>query len=580
LAADVVGYTAIMGADEDGTFQRLANLRQDFLEPLIDKHRGRIFKLMGDGMLVEFASVVDAVACALAWQEQMGGYETASDPGTRFHFRIGINLGDVIVEGSDIHGEGVNIAARLEALAKPGGICLSADAYRHSKGKVEAEFEDMGEQVLKNVAEPVRAYRIVVDSSSASVPVGAGAMPLPEKPSVAVLPFTNMSGDPEQEYFSDGITEDIITELSRFRGLSVIARNSTFHYKGLSPKVEDLGRELGVQFVVEGSVRRMGNRVRITSQLIEVTNSNHVWAERYDRDLEDVFAVQDEVTRAIVSTVAGRIALVGHQSATRISPDGLKAYDLLLRAKSVFERFTRRGNAEARVLLERAIALDPTNAEAHATLCATHYIDWIGHWVEDADHSLEEAIRCGKEAVAVDNSDCRAHWNLGEAYIFARDFEKARFHFKKAIDLNPNDVEARTGYGLFLTTMHEIPNAIAEFEHARQVDPQDLTWLPWLEGYAHFTAKHYDRAIACFERIEDPHFEVYSLLAASYAHLGRLDDAKPMLEDFLRKAESEMVDFPGRSLAAWKHVWRSPAIYKEQADTDHWFDGLRKAGLS
>jgi len=277
LAADVAGYTALMGADEAGTLRRLTDLRRNFLEPLVEKHHGRVVKLMGDGLLVEFASVVNAVACALAWQDGVAEREAAADEDKRLRFRIGINLGDVIVEGDDIYGDGVNIAARLEAVAEPGGICLSDDAYRQARGKTQANFEDLGEQNFKNVAEPVRIYRItseiarLVVSATASKPLA-----LPDKPSNVVLPFTNMSGDPTQEYFSDGITEDIITELSRFRSLFVIARNSSFHYKGRSPKVQDVGRELGVRYIAEGSVRRVSNRIRITAQLVEAATGNHV----------------------------------------------------------------------------------------------------------------------------------------------------------------------------------------------------------------------------------------------------------------------------------------------------------------
>ena len=326
-------------------------------------------------------------------------------------------------------------------------------------------------------------------------------------------------------------------------------------------------------------MRKAGNRVRVTAQLIDAASGNHHWAERYDRDLEDIFAVQDEVTRTVVSTVAGRIDTVGHQRASRMSPDSLKAYDLFLRAKARVMRFTRTDNAEGRDLLKRAIALDPANAQAHAQLCATHYLDWLGHWVEDGDAALAESIRRGKEAVALDDADSRSHWNLGEAYLCARAYDKARFHLEKAIDLNPNDVEARSSYGMFLASVGETDEAIAEFERARLVDPQDLSWLPWMRGFAYFTARQYDAAIACFEQIEDPHNEVLSLLTASYAHVGRLDEAKPVLEEFLRRAEGEMVDFPGRSFAAWKRNWRSPLFYEDEADADHWLDGMRKAGL-
>jgi adenylate cyclase len=290
LAADVVGYTRLMGLDEAGTLRRLTDLREKVLAPLIAEHRGRIVKLMGDGLLVEFTSAVDCVVCAMAWQEQVTNAEAVGDVDKRLQFRIGINLGDVIVEGDDIHGDGVNIAARLEGLAEPGEICFSGDAYRQVRGKIEADFEDLGERELKNVAEPVRVYRVrALRSDGASTGRGAEPLPLPDKPSIAVLPFANMSGDAEQEYFSDGITEDIITELSRFDDLFVIARNSTFSYKGKSVRVQEIARDLGVAYVVEGSVRKAGARVRITAQLIEAASGNHIWAERYDGELENIY---------------------------------------------------------------------------------------------------------------------------------------------------------------------------------------------------------------------------------------------------------------------------------------------------
>ena len=367
LAADVVGYTRLMGDDEAGTLSRFTKLRGEDLEPLIADHRGRIVKLMGDGLLVEFPSIVDAVSCAIAWQNVVFERETATDENKRLQFRIGINLGDVIVEGEDIHGDGVNIAARLESLAEPSGICLSDDAYRQVRGKIEAEFEDLGERDLKNVAEPIRVYRIATAGSIASAGSGStDALPLPHKPSIAVLPFKNMSGDPEQEYFSDGITEDIITELSRFSEFNVIARNSTFHYKGKSPKIRDVGRELGARFVVEGSVRRSGNRVRITAQLIDVDSDAHVWAERYDRELVDIFDLQDELTQAIVGVLPGRVEVVEANRVKRKPPSDMAAYDFLLAGKIHHHRFTKEDNEKAMNHLERATELEPDYAAAYA----------------------------------------------------------------------------------------------------------------------------------------------------------------------------------------------------------------------
>jgi adenylate cyclase len=324
LAADVVGYSRLMSEDETGTLERLKSLRKELVQPKIKERKGRIVKLMGDGLLAEFPSVVEAVQCAIDIQQSMIGREADLPDERRISLRIGVNLGDIIVEGSDIYGDGVNVAARLEALADPGGICISGPAFELVDGKLDLTFDDIGEQQVKNIARPVRVYRLALGSQQTSPSKHlAEPLPLPDKPSIAVLPFTNMSGDPEQEYFSDGITEDIITELSRFRSLFVIARNSSFHYKGQSPKVQDVGCELGVRYVVEGSVRKAGNRIRVTAQLVEASSGNHLWAERYDRDLEDIFAVQDELVRTITSTVGGRVESAGEIRADRLSESDL-----------------------------------------------------------------------------------------------------------------------------------------------------------------------------------------------------------------------------------------------------------------
>ena len=372
LAADVVGYSRLMGKDDAGTLTAVKALRKELFAPKVVEHHGRIVKLMGDGALVEFPSVVDAVECAVAVQRGVAARNAGVPEDKCIALRIGVNLGDIIIEGNDIYGDGVNVAARLQELATPGGIALSATAHEHAMAKVDIGFRDGGEHDLKNIAKPVRVWRW--SEGEAATVDEAAPLPLPDKPSLAVLPFTNMSGDPEQEYFSDGITEDIITELSRFRSLFVIARNSSFHYKGQSPKVQDVGRELGVQYVVEGSVRKAGNRARITAQLVEAASGNHLWAERYDRDLDDIFAVQDEVTNAIVTAIEPTLGSAERDRARRKPTGRLDAWESYQRGLWHTYRNTAADNTEAQVFFRRAIELDPDFAPAHAGLAHAIYL--------------------------------------------------------------------------------------------------------------------------------------------------------------------------------------------------------------
>jgi TolB-like protein/Tfp pilus assembly protein PilF len=578
LAADVAGYTALMGADEVGTLKRLTELRQNIIEPLIDEHRGRVVKLMGDGVLVEFASVVDAVACALAWQASVAESEVASNAEKRLRFRIGINLGDVIVEGEDIHGDGVNIAARLEGLAEPGNIYLSVDAYRQARGKIEVDFEDLGEQVLKNVAEPIIVYRVASAGTPVSTPAKA-PLTLPDKPSIAVLPFTNMSGDHEQEYFSDGITEDIITELSRFRSLFVIARNSSFTFKGQAVDVTDVGQTLGVRYIVEGSVRKAANRVRVTAQLVEAETGNHIWAERWDRELEDIFAVQDELVRTIVSTVGGRIDAIGKARATRNSEAHLRAYDFYLRAAAAEDGNTKEDYQRARQHLDRAIELDPGLAMAHHHLSLVNFVEWMAHWVDDRDMAFAAALNAENKAVAIDDTDSRIHAQLGQLHHHRRSFDEAGQDFEKAIRLNPNDFQAMALYGNYLTAIGNPEDAIEQFDQAIRLNPIEPSWIRWLRGVACFTAERYDEAIADLRSIKRPINEVRGWLAASYAGAGRLEEARATLEEFLHVAEDDMAVFPGRKLAAWDDYWHGAMQYQDEANFEHLYDALRKAGL-
>jgi adenylate cyclase len=350
LAADVVGYSRLMAQDETGTLSALKARRKEVLEPLVARYKGRTFKVAGDGALIEFASAVNAVECAVELQRGMAEANSGAPEDRHIVLRIGVNLGDVMVEGGDLYGDGLNIAARLEGITEPGGILVSGTTYDHAKNKVKAVFEDLGVQALKNITEPVRVFRVRPDG------VGEAQRPavaLPDKPAIAVLPFTNMSGDPEQEYFSDGITEDILTELSRFRSLLVIARNSSFAFKGKATKVEEIAKELRVAYVVEGSVRKAAGRIRITAQLIDAANGTHLWAERYDRDLEDIFAVQDEVVRTVVASVAGRVDVAGAEVAKRKPPESLVAYDYVLRGLEQLNMEGEKHNSEARICLRK-----------------------------------------------------------------------------------------------------------------------------------------------------------------------------------------------------------------------------------
>ena len=379
LSADVVGYSRLMGEDEVGTLEALKAHRAEFVDPEIERHSGRIVKLMGDGALVEFASVVDAVECAIVVQRGMAERNTGVAEERRIEFRIGVNVGDIIVEGDDIYGDGVNVAARIEALAEPGGICISRAARDQVRDKLDITLGDMGEVEVKNIARPVRIFRVPIDAAGADAGGGPAraATALPDKPSIAVLPFDNMSGDPEQEFFADGLTEDILTALSRFHGLFVISRNSAFVYKGKATNLQQVARDLGVQYVVEGSVRKAGNRVRVTVQLIDAEADRSIWAERYDRDLEDIFAVQDEVTTAIVATLPGRIDAAALERAERKLPENMAAHEFVMAGKTLHHRSRKADNDEAQRLLDRAIELDPKYAHAHSWKACTLAQSWV-----------------------------------------------------------------------------------------------------------------------------------------------------------------------------------------------------------
>ena len=424
LSADVVGYSRLMGLDEAGTLFRLNALRREVIDPTIAAHSGRIVKLMGDGVLVEFASAVEAVTCAIEIQRRLRERDAGDSDSNRIQFRIGINVGDIIIEDGDILGDGVNIAARIEGVAEPGGISISEDTWRQVQGKVAANFVDSGEQTLKNIARPLRVYRL--DQASAATISSAAPRTVPaqsDKPSIAVLAFNNMSGDPEQEYFSDGISEDIITDLSKLSELHVIARNSTFTYKGKPVDVKQVGRELGVGYVLEGSVRKAGNRVRVTGQLIDAASGAHVWADRFDRDLTDIFAVQDELTREIIAALKVKLTSEQKGRLSRKTTIDVEAYNFFLRGREKALLQTKSSNAEARALLERAIAISPNFAAAYAFIAFTRLNDYIVGRGEAGEQSLQTGLELARRAVAMDDEDPFAHFVLSVVSIWRRDYE-------------------------------------------------------------------------------------------------------------------------------------------------------------
>ena len=570
LAADVVGYTRLMGADETGTLRRLTELRQQVLEPLIAEHHGRVVKLMGDGLLVEFASVVNALTCAVAWQNGVAQREAAADEDKRLKFRIGINLGDVIVEGDDIHGDGVNIAARLEGLAEPGGICISAKVYEEVRNKLPIAFEDLGEQEVKNIPEPVRVYRWTDAVASTTDTVRTDEpLPLPDKPSIAVLPFTNMSGDAEQEYFSDGITEDIITGLSKNPDLFVISHHSTFAFKGQPVKVKDISRELGVRYVLEGSIRKAGQRIRVTAQLIDATTDRHLWAERFDREMEDIFAVQDEIVGIILHNVGaagGKLEQLARAAAMQKDTNSLKAYDYYLRGKEHVYRYRDEGFAEARELYEKAIELDPEFARAHSAL-AFMYTRWINFGPENPADLLSKALELARRAMHLDPSDYRSHWSLGAVYLMLRKQAQAIAEFERAIALNPNDAGLLAVMVDALTYVGRSEDAIELAKEAIRRNPNSPVYCFRSLAAAYYLLHRYDEALATLQKITVP-LDARRQFAITYAQLGRLREAHTEANEFLEI-------YPSFSIQRWAKT----EPYANPEDLEHHIDGLRKAGL-
>jgi len=618
FSADVKGYSRLMGDDEAATIRTLTAYRQ-VMATLIQQHHGRVVDSPGDNLLAEFASVVDAVQCAVEVQQDLKVKNTELPDHRRMEFRIGINLGDVVVEGERLYGDGVNIAARLEGVAEAGGICIAGTVYDQVKNKLALGYEDLGSQTVKNITDPVRAYRVrweESESQKAKVEgeprrvgianrawmvvaglalLGGGivttrsfffpspstqplapstqaqpALPLPDKPSIVVLPFVNMSEDPKQDYFSDGITEDLTTALSQISSLFVIARNSAFTYKGKAVKVQDVGRELGVQYVLEGSVRRANDQVRITAQLIDVTTDTHLWAERYDRPLKDIFALQDEIVQKIMTTLKLQLTLREQGYLVRKTTDNLEAYDYFLRGTKDYWRFTKETIAQARQMYEKAIELDPQYAAAYANLGWTYALDWTWQWSQDPQ-SLEQAFALTQKAIALDDSLPMAHSALGFVYLGKKQHERAIAEGEWAITLAPNDAEGYANLGVILNLAGRPEETIRLVEKAIRLNPRYPAQYLVTLGQAYTLTRQYEEAITVLKRTitRNPNFlPAHVFLAVVYSESSREEEARAAAAEILRIS-------PNFSLEGYQQR----VHYKDPAVLERFVPALRKAGL-
>jgi adenylate cyclase len=581
FAADVAGYSRLMGADEEGTLAALKAIRRELADPKIKEHRGRVVKTTGDGLLIEFASIVDAVRCAAELQRDMAERNADVPLERAIEFRIGINLGDIILDDGDIYGEGVNVAARLEALAEPGGICISCIVHEQVRDRLALTFEDLGEQRVKNIARPVHVWRIrpgakgLLPSPSREAEEGrVGTLALPDKPSLAVLPFQNLSGDPEQEYFVDGVVEEIITAIARLPWLFVIARNSSFAYKGKSPDLRQVGRELGVRYLLEGSLRKSGNRVRITGQLIDTTTGAHIWADRFDGPLDDIFALQDQVASSVVGAIEPKLRQSEIERATRKPTESLDAWDFYLRALALRYQYTEESMREAIVLLERALAIDPSYAPA-AALIGSCRVNQRAHGLGQASEvEVGEAVRLARRAIEAGKDDPDALWMAAHTLSFFNgEHATAANVVDRALTLNPNSAHACLVRGMLSNMQNRPDQAIAEIEHGMRLSPLD----PLRRGFtiimsvAHFAAGRYDEAIEWADRTlaAQPDYRgAMRFRAASCAYLGRIEEARDWLSRVLDlepeltivRLKASAPRFPTELLARY-------------------LEGLRKAGL-
>ena len=609
LSADVEGYSRLMEDNEEETIQTL-NAYRNSISTLIPQHRGRLVDMTGDNLLAEFTSVVDAVKCAVETQKDMSERNDKLPENRRMLFRIGVNLGDIVEEEDRIYGDGVNIAARLEGLAEAGGVCISRTAYGQVKNKLDLGYEYIGEHSVKNISEPVHVYNVLMEPEAAGKVIGekrkekrrmtlaavivlliglvgiAGwylyteqvkriepaseekmAFPLPDKPSIAVLPFVNMSDDPEQEYFVDGITNDIITDLSGFKFLFVIASNSSFAYKGKPVKVQKISQELGVRYILEGSVQRAGDRIRINAQLIDATTGKHLWADRYDRDAHSLFDIQDEIIETIVATLAFKLDAAERERVMRKGTKNLNAYDYWLRGRESWFRWTKEANAQAGALYEKAMKLDPSWARPYGGMAWVHVNDWRYRWSEDPETSLELALEMAQKANALDPDDHHSPWTLGFVYLYRRQFDRAITEYERALVINSSDADFLVEMSEALTYMGRPVEAIAQIKKAMRINPRYPEWHLFDLGWVYYEAGQYEEALATLRKMNNPPIGAHRALAAVYVRLGRLDEARAEIVE-LRKKEP---DYTLEKAKLWP--------YKDAAQRDRYLNDLRKAGL-
>lgn len=600
LSADVVSYSRLMGEDEDGTLERLKACRRELVDPAVEEFHGRIIKLMGDGALVEFASVVDAVRCAAVIQRKMAGRDQGVSETQRIQFRIGVNLGDVIVEGDDIYGDGVNIAARLQSIAQPGGICISGTAFDHAVHKADVGFSALGEQHLKNIADPVRVYRVLLAPSEAGT-VAAAHQPnrrtmilatvaallialtaivftwqwpfAPQRPSIAVLPFGDISADAERDYFAEGLTNDLITDLSKISGLLVIARDSAFSFKNKSMNVRQIAEQLNVRYVLEGSVRRAGDAVRINVQLIDATTGRNVWAERYDRDYTDIFALQNEVIERIVSALAVRLSESERTQIARLPTRNLEAYDFYTRAEQKVYSIDYRSLEEALSLYEKATRLDPEFADAH-TGYARAIVDVLGFDYQPLMLSAvarQRAYDAAGRGLELNPQSARAYAVLGILQMFDGEIDEAIASVKKAVALDPNGAEAELNFAIVLTYAGQNPEALAAMERVLELDPKPRAQVYDYYGLVLYMNHRYEEAIRAVRTVrpEEPSDLGLEILAMANARLGRMAEAHKAVEAILDRS-------PSQSLATLRVLY---SHHRRQEDLDHRLDALRSARL-